>query len=402
MVMVSPTISIMILPTILQLINCLPRTDLSQEMVNFIRYNQKLALAIGRINFLVDCRHHGILPTFIVNKTHQIAKDGYKYRHISLQVSRLQKSLLNEEIREAFRRKAFLQRCLTRSASCLRESCPRWMWLHQQGKLVLNDELRTVSKRLSKKLRGLLNQQGDSPSLSGGVPAASVNLHHMPDLNLTSSQTGLKKTISDSKHQLSVHASRSFLKICADVVHGLITHSCRAYRWVQCLLVNSARFASSLRESRPRWIELHKQTSVPTTLANAQTVHLDLAPSQAGPQKAISGPTFQQRTLRSLLEIGADMIQGLKSCCARASRGLQFSPVNWTRLASILRDPVLHFVRLQQQQQPANAPTSFGVLQRLKSHLSGTYRWVQCSLGKWIVRIIKLGKPGVPQDDTGD
>ena len=132
--MVSLATSITILPTILQLINCLPRTDLSQEMVNFIRYNQKLALAIGRINFPVDCRHHGILPTFIVNKTHQIAKDGYKYRHISLQVSRLQKSLLNEEIREAFRRKAFLQRCLTRSASCLRESCPRWMWLHQQGK----------------------------------------------------------------------------------------------------------------------------------------------------------------------------------------------------------------------------------------------------------------------------
>ena len=128
-------------------------------MVSFIGLNQKLARTLGQINFLIDCRTSNILPNFILNKTSQLNKQTKKQR-IANQVSKLQKTLLNEEIKDAFRRKAFLQRAMTRSAHILESHQEEWHWLHSQGKKTFLEELQIVKHRLMRKLRHLCESQG--------------------------------------------------------------------------------------------------------------------------------------------------------------------------------------------------------------------------------------------------
>ena len=138
-------------------IKCLPISDHTKEMVSFIGSNQKLARTLGQINFLIDCRSRNILPSFILNKTAQLDKVNKKQK-IATQISRLQKTLLNEEIKDAFRKKAFLQRSLTRHAQVL-ETHGNWLWLQNQGKQVFLEELEVVKRRLTKKLTKLHENQ---------------------------------------------------------------------------------------------------------------------------------------------------------------------------------------------------------------------------------------------------
>ena len=133
----------------IELIKTLPINDRTKEMVSFIGFNQKLARTLGQINFLIDCRSLDILPTFILNKTAHIKKEERK-RRIAIQVSRLHKTMLNEEIRDAFRRKAFLQRSLSRSADILKTRQEEWNWLYNQGRLIFLEELQMVKCRLMK------------------------------------------------------------------------------------------------------------------------------------------------------------------------------------------------------------------------------------------------------------
>ena len=143
----------------IELIKTLPINDRTKEMVSFVGFNQKLARTLGQINFLIDCRSLDILPTFILNKTAHIKKEERK-RRIAIQVSRLHKTMLNEEIRDAFRRKAFLQRSLSRSADILKTRQEEWNWLYNQGRLIFLEELQTVKGRLMKKLKSLCEKQG--------------------------------------------------------------------------------------------------------------------------------------------------------------------------------------------------------------------------------------------------
>ena len=143
----------------IELNKTLPISDRTKEMVTFVGLNQKLARTLGQINFLIDSRSLNVLLTFILNKTTHIKKEERK-RRIAIQVSRLQKTILNEEIRDAFRRKAYLQRSLSRSADFLNTRQEEWNWLHNQGKLIFLEELRTVKSRLMKKLKNLCEKQG--------------------------------------------------------------------------------------------------------------------------------------------------------------------------------------------------------------------------------------------------
>ena len=145
--------------TTIQYIKTLPISDRTQEMVSFIGSNQKLARTLGQINFLIDCRSFNILPNFILNKTAQLSKQGHKQR-IANQVSKLQRTFLNEEIKDAFRRKAYLQRCMNRSAYILEANPEEWKWLHSQGKRIFLEELQLVKHRLIKKLSKLCMSQG--------------------------------------------------------------------------------------------------------------------------------------------------------------------------------------------------------------------------------------------------
>ena len=140
--------------SILAQIKTLPVSDRSREMVNFIGSNKKLARTLGRINFLVDCRSLKIMPSFISNKTRKLNETHHNQR-ITTQVDRLQKTMLNEEIRYAFRMKAYIQRSMTRSAQIIGEKTPEWFWIYEEGEKIFIQELTAVKERLSKKLTEL-------------------------------------------------------------------------------------------------------------------------------------------------------------------------------------------------------------------------------------------------------
>ena len=158
-IILSPILKIFIMSAILANIKTLPINDRSREMANFVGYNQKLARTLGQISFLVDCRALKIMPTFITNKTAQITKTHQNHR-VTSRVDALTKTMLNEEIKDAFRKKAFLQRSMSRSAELIGESTAEWRWLHGQCKKLFIDELATVRERLCKKLTELRKKAG--------------------------------------------------------------------------------------------------------------------------------------------------------------------------------------------------------------------------------------------------
>ena len=145
-----------ILLNILHLLSNLPNNDLSMEKVHFVRLNSKLGHVNSRINFLLDCRFFYLTPAFIHHKTSKLNYEP----HVPLanKVAKLRLSMLNEEIKSAFRMKAYLQRGLNRSASALQDSV-HWIWLHQHCKLVYAEALRSGQERLLKKLNNLSLQQ---------------------------------------------------------------------------------------------------------------------------------------------------------------------------------------------------------------------------------------------------
>ena len=144
---------------ILAHIKSLPISDLTREMANFIGSNQKLARTQGQINFLLDCRSLKVIPSFISYKTAQLEKSSQNLR-VTSQITRLQQTILNEEIKDAFRKKAFLQRSMTRSAHRLEEGYNGWPWLHSEGKKIFIEELAKVRQRLSNKLTELCRKAG--------------------------------------------------------------------------------------------------------------------------------------------------------------------------------------------------------------------------------------------------
>ena len=81
-------------------------------------------------------------------------------QRVTTQVKKLQKTILNEEIRDAFRRKAFLQRSMTRSAHVVGERTNEWIWLDNEGRKIFIKELITVKHRLLKKLKELCEKVG--------------------------------------------------------------------------------------------------------------------------------------------------------------------------------------------------------------------------------------------------
>ena len=142
---------------VLQLLSNLPTNDLSMEKVNFARLNSKLGHVNSRISFLLDCRSLQLTPAFIQHKT---SKLNYEPQApLASKVARLKHSMLNEEIKSAFRTKAYLQRGLDRSADILRGDPGQWPWLQEHCRLIFAEELRTGQERLLKKLGSLSLQQ---------------------------------------------------------------------------------------------------------------------------------------------------------------------------------------------------------------------------------------------------
>ena len=64
------------LPALLRHLNTLPKSDLTKEIANFTRLNEKLAKTSIRINFLVDCRSLKVWPNFITNQVSSIKSNN--------------------------------------------------------------------------------------------------------------------------------------------------------------------------------------------------------------------------------------------------------------------------------------------------------------------------------------
>ena len=93
---------------VLQLLSNLPHNDLSMEKVNFVRLHSKLAHTNSRIDFLLDCRSFQLTPAFILHKTSRL--NHVPQAALANKITKLKLSMLNEEIKSAFRAKAYLQR----------------------------------------------------------------------------------------------------------------------------------------------------------------------------------------------------------------------------------------------------------------------------------------------------
>ena len=201
----------------IEFIKTLPITDRTKEMVNFVGFNQKLARTLGQINFLIDCRSLGILPKFILNKTAHINKQDSKHR-VAIQVFKLQKTILNEEIRDAFRRKAFLHRSLSRSVFSLKKHHEEWIWICNQGRQIFFDELQTVKHRLMKKLNILCEKQGhlgfNSAASKTNKLGENFDVTVQPNERLTDSKTTstTESACADDGHEiiLSSHETDIF------------------------------------------------------------------------------------------------------------------------------------------------------------------------------------------------
>ena len=148
------TIMSQTMPTIHTIKN-FPRSDRTQEMVLFVRHNEKLARTVARSDFLVDCRKLDIMPKFILDRIAHVKTDNTK---ITRAAQRLKTTIRNEEIRSAFKTKAYLRRCLDRSASFL-QGDPRWPWLYGQGRQIFEEELSKSRHKLLDKICHLLRDQ---------------------------------------------------------------------------------------------------------------------------------------------------------------------------------------------------------------------------------------------------
>ena len=110
---------------------------------------------------------------FILHKTSKLNYEA----HVSLanKVAKLRLSMLNEEIKSAFRTKAYLQQSIHRTADILQDNSSHWLRFRHQCKLVLVEELRSGQERLLKKLTNLsLQQHGTRMNL--GAERERINI----------------------------------------------------------------------------------------------------------------------------------------------------------------------------------------------------------------------------------
>lgn len=213
--------------TTINYIKTLPINDRTKEMVTFVGSNQKLARTLGQINFLTNCRKSNIMPSFILNKTANLI--DYKKQRVAKQVLKLRKTLLNEEIRDAFRKKAFLQRSLTRSAKLLQNNSEEWPWLYNQGHEIFHQELLSVRHRLSKKFASLSLKQchHETNSVSAGqctdTNVEAVDLENDRRENLTEPVQTIQRspgatTEADDKPTLVNLSHRTISDTLADLL----------------------------------------------------------------------------------------------------------------------------------------------------------------------------------------
>ena len=146
---------------VLQQVNFIePNSGRRPALVRIIKTPMKLANVILRISFLLSCRNASVLPNFILNATATVPKLFASSPTILKECASFRKKLLNESIRDAFKTKAFLERCQRRDhieISNYRQSL--YTWAKKACKNIFEDTMFTGGQRLKKKFDRLVVEQ---------------------------------------------------------------------------------------------------------------------------------------------------------------------------------------------------------------------------------------------------
>ena len=86
------------------------------RLASILNTTVKLARTTCKINFLTACRRHSVYPKFITSATSGISKlEVGRSPRISAKLDDMRTSILNEEIKNGFRTKAYLDREVARA-----------------------------------------------------------------------------------------------------------------------------------------------------------------------------------------------------------------------------------------------------------------------------------------------
>ena len=190
---------------VLQHINIIePNSGRRPALVRIIKTPMKLASIILRISFLLSCRNAGVIPNFILNATVTVPKIFGGNPTIMKECVDFRKKLLNESIRDAFRTKAFLERCQRRDRLELNSCGQRlFLWIKKACKDVFEDTLSAGRQRLKKKFDRLTAVQ-----LNGNTKnsATSVTRDNRDDRDITAKRERVNnlssQPISNTMHAL--------------------------------------------------------------------------------------------------------------------------------------------------------------------------------------------------------
>ena len=153
-----------------------PNSGRRPALVRIIKTPMKLASVILRISFLLSCRNTGVIPNFILNATVTIPKLFGGNPTILKECTDFRRKLLNESIRDAFRSKAFLERCQRRDRLELNSCSQRlFLWVKKACKDVFEDTLYAGRQRLKKKFDRLIEIQLHGNTKDGATPITRGN-----------------------------------------------------------------------------------------------------------------------------------------------------------------------------------------------------------------------------------
>ena len=136
-----------------------PNSDHRQVLVNILKTPMKLASVIVRLWFLLSCRKSGTVPRFIDNATSSVCKVFAGNKAIQKECQAFRAKILNESIKEAFRSKAYLERCQRRHEVELRQGDGRiFAWMKTACRNVFEDTLHSAGQRVERKFNALRTQ----------------------------------------------------------------------------------------------------------------------------------------------------------------------------------------------------------------------------------------------------
>ena len=151
--------------------------DRRQVLASVLKTPMKLASVILRIGFLTACRRADVIPNFITHATSSISKTFPENQTIRKECVTFQSRILNESIKDAFRRKAYLERCQRRHLHGVLSEVDRIVfdWMKTSCRRIFDDTMKAGEKRLAHKFHNLVQSKMDAQYMIQNQSSQSVN-----------------------------------------------------------------------------------------------------------------------------------------------------------------------------------------------------------------------------------